>query len=470
MGTTTQNVVQETKLPDWYAQYLQQVMGRAVGAAGEPYQQYTGQLNAGQTSDQIGAADIVRGVASGAATPWLTAANDQYNAAAAGNSGEAGQGSFDQASGLFQQGAGVDTASQYQPYGQQAAGLAGAATAQANPYIQQSTSPMGLNAAAPFLGAASQTFPGAAQDYMSPYTQQVTDRIAQLGGRNLSENLLPQISDQFVRAGQFGSAQQRDVVGRALRDTQESVLGQQAQALEQGYSTAGQLFGQDQSRLAGLAGTAGGLGAQQQQTLQGAGNSLGSLGLSQAGLVSNIGSTGAGLSAADAQRQITAGQGLSGIGQSQVQASQADLQRQLAAGQSLAALGLQGQNMSLQGAAALENVGASQQAQQQRGLDTAYSQFQQQQNYPWQQIGNLSNVIQGLPVGQSTNTSQTTTTPNASPISQVAGLGIGAAGLAQSGIFKAKGGAVHGKQVKYKRSHSYGNTPRRGIAVFDEAA
>lgn len=453
-STTTQNINTTTQLPQWYADYLQNVMGRAVGAAGEPYQAYTGQMNAGLTPDQQAAYGQVRDIAGGQY-------QDMALAAGAGNSGAAGQGSFDSASGLFQQGAGVNTAGMYQPYGQQAAGLASNATAQANPYIQQSTSPMGLSAAAPYLGAASQTFPGAVDQYMSPYTQQVTDRIAELGGRNLSENLLPQISDQFVRAGQFGSAQQRDVVGRALRDTQESVLGQQAQALEQGYSTAGQLFGQDQSRLAGLAGTAGGLGTSQQQILQGAGSQLGNLGLSQAGLVNTIGQTGAGLSAADAARQIQAGQGLSNIGQSQIQASQADYARQLQAAQ-------QAQNMGLQGAASLEAAGQSQQAQQQRGLDTAYGQFQQQQNYPWQQIGNLSNVIQGLPVNTSSSSTQSTTAPNPSAISQIGGLGAGLAGLAGAGVFKARGGAVR-KQVKYKRGHSYGNTPRRGLS-FEEAA
>ncbi len=482
-NTTTQNVITQTQLPSWYSDYLQQVMGRAVGAAGEPFQQYTGPLNAGLTADQQQAYNIVRGSANGAASPWLQAGTDLYNQSADASSGAAGQGAFDQASGLFTGAAGANTAGISQPYVQQGAGLAGIAgqgssLAAANPYIQQSTSPTGLQAASPFLGAASQTFPGAVQDYMSPYTQQVTDRIAQLGERNLKENLLPSISDQFVRAGQFGSAQQRDVVGRALRDTNESVLGQQAQALEQGYGTAGQLFNQDQSRLAGLAGTAGGLGTSQQQILQGAGNTLGGLSGSdlsrQLSAGQTIGQLGLGQSSAasaDASRQLQAGQGLSNIGQSQIQASQADLQRQLAAAQGLAAIGQQGQNMTLQNAAALQSVGAEQQQTAQQGINTAYGQFQQQQSYPWQQIGNLSNVIQGLPVNTSSSTQASTTQPAPSGLSQVAGVGLGVAGLANSGIFHAKGGAVRaGKVVKYKKTHSYGNTPRRGIAVFEDAA
>lgn len=469
MGTTTQKVINSTELPPWYADYLQNVMGRAQGAAAEPYQAYQGQLIAGLSPDQQGAFDITRSVAAGAATPWMNQASDLYTQAGAGNSSAAGQGSFDQATSLFNQGAGINTANMYQPYGQQAAAQSYGALAQANPYIQQSTAPMGLGAAAPYLQAASSSFPQAAASYMSPYTSQVTDRIAQLGARNLSENLLPQISDQFVRAGQFGSPQQRDVVGRALRDTQESVLGQQAQALEQGYQTAGQLYGQDASRYAGLAGTAGGLGTSQQQILQGAGSQLGNLGLSQAGLLSNVGSTGAGLAGQDASRQITAGQGLSGIGQSQIQAAQADYARQLAAAQGLQSFAQQSQNMNLQAAGALDAVGQEQQAQQQRNLDSQYQQFQEQRNYPWQQIGNLSNVVQGLPVNTSSSTTSQTNAPTGSPLSQVAGIGLGVAGLANSGVFKARGGAVRGKQVKYKRSHSYGNVPRRGISLADAA-
>lgn len=74
--------------------------------------------------------------------------------------------------------------------------------------------------------------------YMNPYTQNVTDRIAQLGARNLSENLLPGVSDAFIKAGSFGGTRMGEFGNRALRDTQESILGQQGQALQQGYTQA----------------------------------------------------------------------------------------------------------------------------------------------------------------------------------------------------------------------------------------
>lgn len=75
-------------------------------------------------------------------------------------------------------------------------------------------------------------------NYMNPYNQAVTDQIARLGARNLTENLLPGVSDQFIRAGSFGGSRMGEFGNRAVRDTQESILNQQANALQQGYTQA----------------------------------------------------------------------------------------------------------------------------------------------------------------------------------------------------------------------------------------
>ena len=74
--------------------------------------------------------------------------------------------------------------------------------------------------------------------YMNPYVSNVVDRIGTLAGRNLSENLLPAVNDTFTRSGQFGSSRNADFTLRALRDTQESALAQQNQALAQGFDTS----------------------------------------------------------------------------------------------------------------------------------------------------------------------------------------------------------------------------------------
>jgi hypothetical protein len=79
---------------------------------------------------------------------------------------------------------------------------------------------------------------GNVSQYLSPYTTAVTDQIAKLGARNLSEKFLPEVSDAFIRAGQFGSSRMGDFGARALRDVGENVLGQQSSTLQSGYAQA----------------------------------------------------------------------------------------------------------------------------------------------------------------------------------------------------------------------------------------
>ena len=111
--------------------------------------------------------------------------------------------------------------------------------------------------------------------YMNPYISGVVDQIATRGARNLSENLLPQINDSFIKAGQWGGSRSADFTGRALRDTQESILNQQSQALAGGYNSAMDAYqrGNDQKLTAGqglgsLAGSAQSLGLKDAAALQ----------------------------------------------------------------------------------------------------------------------------------------------------------------------------------------------------------
>lgn len=416
-------------------------------------------------------------------------AGDLYNQAAAGKSGLAGQGQFNAATGMFEQAANTDTAGQYQPYGAAATGLYG-----------QSTDALGLSAASPYLQAAGQSSAQNVGQYMNPYNEQVTNRIAQLGARNLSENILPQISSDFIKAGGYGSTRQRDLIGRAARDTQESILGQQSQALQAGYGQGLTASAADLARYGNLAGTAGGLGTQQQQLLQGAASGI-----------SGVGQAGAGFAGSDAARKIQAGQGMFGIGQANIQASQNDLARVLAAGQGQAGIGAglgnlmqanqagqiaagQGQagigagrgnlmqanaanqlavgrgnidlanaaqSSALQQTAALQAVGEGEQAQQQREIDANRGQVAAENAAPFYNVGQASAIAGGAPAGGSTG-STTTSAPSPSMASQLGGLavGIGAKVL-------AKGGAV--KKGSLKKS-SYGKLPKRGLGMFARAS
>lgn len=118
-----------------------------------------------------------------------------------------------------------------------------------------------LGAWKPGIDYASQTAPSQVQNYMNPYQDQVVNRIAQLGQRNLTENLLPQVNSTFTGAGQFGSTRNQDFTTRALRDTNESIMGQQGQLLNQDYNQATQAFQTDASRAQSAAQTGAQLGA-----------------------------------------------------------------------------------------------------------------------------------------------------------------------------------------------------------------
>ncbi len=230
------------------------------------------------------------------------------------------------------------------------------------------TAPGAYQAAQPYMQNASQTATANIDAYMNPYTSNVTDAIARLGSRNLTENLLPGVSDAFIKAGQFGSGRMGEFGSRALRDTQESVLNQQATALQSGYGQA--------------------LGASQ----------------------------------ADLARQMALGQQAGAM-------TQADLQQKQAALTQLAAMGQQQQGLRTSDAAALEAAGKSQQEQKQAELNSAYQQFQLAQQYPKSQLDWLNTQVRGMAPLAPTTTTQTGGSTGASyspsPLSQLAaGLSV----------------------------------------------
>jgi len=148
-----------------------------------------------------------------------------------------------------------------------------------------------------------------------------------------------------------------------------------------------------------------------------------------------------------------------------------NLQNQLAgygmANQAAGQLGQLGQNQYQQnmGINTLQNqYGGQQQALQQQGLTQAYSDFQNQQNYPYKQLGFMSDLIRGLPLGQQSTAS--VYTPPPSTAQSIGSLGLGAYGIGQ--LFKAEGGTV-----KSMAGGGLGGTIPRGSVLtrdFKEAA
>jgi hypothetical protein len=234
--------------------------------------------------------------------------------------------------------------------------------------------------------------------------------------------------------GEFGS--------RALRDTQESILNQQAQLANQGYGQALGASQADLARQAQLAGTVGSIsGADLSRVLQGAGQyqniaqTAGSLTGQQMSALTNLGQTSGQLTGQQMQNLANLGQMQTGAGQAQQQfglsAAQAaqqaqaqDYARQMSALTNVANMAQQQQGMQAADVASLEGAGAAQQAQMQRQLTAAEQQYMNQQNYPKQQLDWLSTQVRGMaPITpQATTTSGTTTgaTYSASPLSQLA--------------------------------------------------
>lgn len=188
-----------------------------------------------------------------------------------------------------------------------------------------------------------------------------------------------------------------------------------------------------------------------------------------------FGGSRAGLVEAERQRNLAMQQGdirAKGLqtayeqAQSQFNADQARrLQAQQLGEQSRqfgANLGLQGLNTALQGAGQLGALGGQefqqgmdinklqsayggqQQALRQQGLTQAYQDFQNQQNYPYKQLGFFSDLIRGMPVGQATT--RTMYEPDPSMLQQVGSAGLGLYGLskfmADGGMAYADGGSV----------------------------
>lgn len=154
-------------------------------------------------------------------------------------------------------------------------------------------------------------------------------------------------------------------------------------------------------------------------------------------------------------------------GQAQNQFNTEQQARQAAAnlnaqqGQFGAGLGLQGMQTALTGANTLGNLGntqynqnmginqmqnqlgAQQQQQVQTGLNNEYQDFQSSQNYPYKQLGFMSDILRGAPT---TNAGSTMYNYQAPPslMSQIGGLGASAVGAfgAAGGFGRANGGMV----------------------------
>ena len=242
----------------------------------------------------------------------------------------------------------------------------------------------------PYLTTAGATSYSNVDKYMNPYQTGVLDAVAKQGARNLNEILLPQISDQFIKAGQFGGNRMGEFASRALRDTQESILNKQAELANQGYTQALGASQADLARQATLAQTAGNLASQQSQAYQNVGQTQGQLSTQEQQNLATIANQQAQQAAQQQQLGLTAAK--------DVQAAQAaDATRQMGALNDYTTMLANQQKMQGVDAAALEAAGQAQQAQEQAQLTQARQDWQTQQDYAKNQLDWMNAQIRGLP-------------------------------------------------------------------------
>jgi hypothetical protein len=352
--------------------YGNQAMGQASGAYG------TAGGYAGQSAGAAGAAQGAAGSAASnanhaAQSGWNSAAGNYGHAnSAAGigaaigtqgmaNANQAAQGGYNAAASGF---GGSNGAA----YG--AMGAAAQGTGVANAYGAGA-----VNA----VSGPSQNWTGNFQQYMSPYTHSVVDEIGRQGNLNLTQNILPSIGSTFAGSGQFGSGRNAAIVGQGISQAQQGISGLQAQALENGYSQAGNLFNQDANR------------AQQQQQMQGqtalsagqlanagaslnantalgaAGqlgtnsNNLGALGMQQANIYNQGANMAGALQMNAAGQYANTAQGMGNLGMQQAniynQGGQLTANTDMNAAQQYGSLGNMMGNLGMQQAGLSQNVG-----------------------------------------------------------------------------------------------------------------
>lgn len=247
-----------------------------------------------------------------------------------------------------------------------------------------------------------------AQQYMSPYSQNVTDIQKREAIRDAQKGQLTQDLGA-ARQGTYGGS--RQLLAGLER---ERMLGQQlgdiqARGSQSAYENAQAQFERDRAAgmTAGQANLQAALGTQQLGT--------------QTGLQALLANQQYGLEAqrlGEQSRQFASQQGLAGLAQT---------------GQMAQTLGNLGQMQGQSDLARLnqqQQVAAQEQEMQQRYLDTAYQDFLRQRDYPLEMLQQYSSMLRGVPVAPSST--QTAYAPSPSLASQIMGTGLGALGMYKS--------------------------------------
>jgi hypothetical protein len=425
-GTTSTQV----QLPEWYTQYVTDMLGRAQAVGNLPYTPYGGPRIAPFTeTEKAGFEAIKKGA--GAYKPFLSQAGE-----ALGRAGDiSGMGA---AAGDLSQAASMSGAGAAKPFFSDAASMSAAGAA--SPYFKTGVSAIerggagsSVAAAQPYLSQAAERFPGAVQEYMSPYISGVVERIGDIGARQLREKYLPEVGREFIQAGQFGigpgSTRMGEFGARALRDVQEAVLGEQSKALQAGYGQAAEIFGRDVDRAAALAGTVGKLSADDYSRLLESGSRVAEIGARLGQLTSDdasklleIGKATGSLTAQDAEL-------LARIGETKGRLSLEDAKNLQDLSRKYLETAETSQELGVREGTALAGVGEKERVQNQKNLELAYQDFLTQQGYPAEQVKFLASILSGIELPQTSITQRTDMPAMPGSASNVEKLLGGASGI-----------------------------------------
>lgn len=469
------STVTQSNLPAYVQPYFEQVLQRGLFESARPYQPYGGQRLAQfapeetfvqrnimglQRPEQVGMASDIAARAGYASMPSGMDIAGQFQPQALAPGYQATQFQSGYAPGQFTPGY---QAADYQPQFQASQFASGYQAGQVGPGFE----------------AGSIAAPGVTEQYGSPYMQAVVEQQKRAAVEDYRRQL-PGIGAAAVQAGAKGGTREALIQAEAARGLQERLGDIQATGSQAAFEQAQKAFEAD--RAARLQQSQFGLGAFQAQ--EAARQEAARMGLSaqqqaeasrqaaeefrqrayqqteagrqqqaqfqlqaqQAGEAARQEAARMGLSAQEAsdaarraeeQFRMQAGQfnieqqrqrallGLEGLS-----ADRAGMASRLAAAELLGGLGGRQQEMDLQRLGAMAGVGAERRGLMQRGLDLGYEDFLRQQAYGREQLGYLSNLLQGVPINPGSTVSTFGRVPSSGE--QALGAGLGALGLYQA--------------------------------------
>jgi len=450
----------QTTIPEYAQPTAERLIGKAEALTDAPYTPYGGQRIAAATPEQQAARTGVAGMAG--PTQFGTATG------LAGQAGLAGLAAGQYAPATFNA---PLTQTQQLQQSQMRGPAAVSAMERVSP--QMLTAQTGF---APQLERFQMTAPerfgaGAAQEYMSPYMQGVVDVQKREAIRNAQQTQLG-ANLAAARQGTYGGARQLLAQTERERALGTQLGDIQAKGLEAAFGQAQSQFERDRQARMGAqqANLQAALGVQQLGTTTGMQTALANLSSEQQANVQNLAAqlqtqgmnADQALRAALANQQagLTVGQqnlaarlGVQQLGAQQGLESQRLNQAALMQAQQLGeqsrqfggTLGLQGAQAANQAAQILGGLGTSEQAAnlqrlqaqeqfgslgqqaQQRALDQAYQDFITQQQYPYKNLGFLSDILRGSASLAATGGKAVYEAPP-SMLSQLGGAGLAAAG------------------------------------------